>query len=78
MRKLILSLLLLVNTLPAYAEDRVSSGVERKVHTYMFSLKTKDNRWIRDSVTAESENDARNIIHGRYPGCIIYGVYKLN
>jgi hypothetical protein len=78
MRKLLLSLLLSSFAFPAYAERRHYSGIERRVHTYKFSLKTKDNRWISDTVTAESENDARRIIHYRYPGCIIYGVYDIN
>lgn len=48
-----------------------------RVYTYGVRLKTRNDRWLTDTVTAASENDAKYIIYQRYPGCTIYSIWKI-
>jgi hypothetical protein len=76
MKKIILGFAIALS-FSAYAGERQAYSTERRVYTYKVSLMTNDGRHIVDSVSAESENDARNIIRDRYPNCVIFAVYKI-
>jgi hypothetical protein len=76
MKNVLLGFAVLLSS-PAYAREVQAYSVVHKVITFRVTLMTKEGRHLTDTVTAESENDARNIIRERYPNCIIYGVYPI-
>jgi hypothetical protein len=67
----------LILSTPTIYAGSIYNTIEHKVNTYAIRLQTAEGRWLTDSVSAPSENDAKYIIYQRYPNCTVYSIRKI-